>query len=916
MSRGILRIYLGAAPGVGKTFAMLNEGWRRKERGTDVVVGYVETHNRPNTAAQLRDLEVMPRRTIVYRDQAFEEMDVDAIVARQPAVVLVDELAHSNVPGSRNAKRWQDVEELLAAGIEVISTVNIQHLESLNDVVQQITGIPQRETIPDSVVRGADQVELVDMAPEALRRRMAHGNIYAADRVDAALGNYFRVGNLGALRELALLWVADKVDEGLHDYRERHGIARPWETRERVIVALTGSPQGERLIRRAARMAARARAELVGVHIRSVDGLAQASTTLLDEHRKLLHELGGRYEETTGSEVAKALVEFAQAENATQLILGATQRSRWSEAVHGSVINQVIRAADGIDVHIISQRADGTDTESRPAGRLPRLPRRRRLAPLPKRRVIGGWVAALVCVPLLALAMVPLRGSLNVVGSLPVLLVGAIAVAAVGGLWPGVAGAVLGFVLGDWLFVPPLHTFTIGRSGDAVAGVTFLLVAVMVSALVDQSARRRLESARSKSESEALARLAGGALASGAQALPSLLAELRATFGIDAVAILMPADESAPVATDAAATADAGAGTADTGGGRADGGGGRADGGGQAWAVQASAGSPVPARPEDGQFAAALGGGAVLVLAGSELAADDRRLLSAFVAQLRLAREQGRLLAQAQSAEQLSETNELRTALLAAVSHDLRTPLASIKAAATSLLSDEVTWSPAAVTSFCETINDETDRLNTLVGNLLDMSRLQTGVFHLDVRPVGLDEVVYAALASLSHDATRVNVDVPETLPRVIADPALLERAVANLVDNALSWSPPDVKLRVEAGRCGDRIDFRVVDRGPGIPPAQRDKVFRPFQRLGDGGATSKDGVGLGLAVAKGFVEAMGGELTLEDTPGGGLTSVISLRAADLEGPDLEGSDLEGPDLEGPDLEGPDLEAHKQLAAP
>jgi two-component system sensor histidine kinase KdpD len=387
-------------------------------------------------------------------------------------------------------------------------------------------------------------------------------------------------------------------------------------------------------------------------------------------------------------------------------------------------------------------------------------------------------------------------------------------------------------------------------------------VAVVVSMLVDQLARRRLETARAKSESEALARLAGGAMASGPEALPSLLADLRATFGLSAVAILTPGGDSGT-----------GAGGAGAGGG----------GGGAKWMVHAASGSPVPTSPDEAPFAAALGGGAILVLAGTELAADDRRLLGVFVAQLRLVREQARLRAQAASAEQLSETNELRTALLAAVSHDLRTPLASIKAAATSLLSDEITWSPEAVSSFCETINDEADRLNALVGNLLDMSRLQTGVLHLDRRPVGLDEVVYAALASLSRDASKVNVDVPETLPRVDADAALLERAIANLIDNALTWSRPGLTLRVEAGRCGDRIDLRVVDRGPGIPPDQRVAVFRPFQRLGDGGGASKDGVGLGLAVAKGFVEAMGGELTLEDTPGGGLTSVISLPAAGLE---------------------------------
>jgi two-component system sensor histidine kinase KdpD len=451
-----------------------------------------------------------------------------------------------------------------------------------------------------------------------------------------------------------------------------------------------------------------------------------------------------------------------------------------------------------------------------------------------------------------------------------VLLVGAIAVAAIGGVWPGIAGAVVGFLLGDWLFIPPIHTFTINRAADAIAGVTFLSVAVVVSSLVDQLARRRLETARARSESEALARLAGGALASGPEALPSLLAELRATFGLDAVAILAPAEGEAAAGVRSRPASGSGSNSGST----------------PRWAVQASAGSPVPARPDDAQFTAAVGGGAMLVLAGSELAADDRRLLSAFVAQLRLAREQGRLLAQAASAEQLSATNELRTALLAAVSHDLRTPLASIKAAATSLLSDEVTWAPETVTSFCETINDEADRLNTLVGNLLDMSRLQSGVLHLDVRPVGLDEVVYAALASLSssRDAGKVVVDVPETLPRVIADAALLERAIANLIDNALTWSPPDQTLRVEAGRCGDRIDFRIVDRGPGIPIDQRDAVFRPFQRLGDSGGASPNGVGLGLAVAKGFIEAMGGELTLEDTPGGGLTGVIGLPAAEPEG--------------------------------
>src|SRR5437660_5371090 len=326
--RGRLRIYLGSAAGVGKTYAMLSEGHRRAERGADVVVGFAEAHARPQTIALLAGREVVPRATLEYRGGTFEEMDLDAVLARRPQIALVDEFAHTNVPGSRNEKRWQDVEEILDAGIDVISTVNVQHLESLNDVVEKITGVPQRETVPDAVVRAADQVELVDMTPEALRRRMAHGNIYTADKIDAALGNYFRAGNLAALRELALLWLADRVEESLDAYRERHGITGPWETKERVVVALTGAPSGDALIRRAARMASRSRAELLGVNVQSDDGLSGPTGGALDRQRHLLEELGGRYHQVVGSDVARALVQCARSENATQLVLRASRRSR------------------------------------------------------------------------------------------------------------------------------------------------------------------------------------------------------------------------------------------------------------------------------------------------------------------------------------------------------------------------------------------------------------------------------------------------------------------------------------------------------------------------------------------------------------------------------------------------------------
>ena len=339
---------------MGKTYAMLDEGWRRRERGTDVVIGLAVTHGRSMTIAQIRDLEVVAPRHVEHRGLRWEEMDVDTILARRPTVALVDELAHTNVPSSTNEKRWQDIEVLLAAGIEVISTLNIQHLESLNDVVNRITGVVQRETVPDTVVRRADQIELVDMSPEALRRRMAHGNIYRPERVDATLGNYFRLGNLGALRELALLWVADRVEDSLQRYMTQRGITASWETRERVLVALTGAPSSDDLIRRAARMARRTKGDLVGVHVTSSDGLTHRDDALLTRQRTLIDELGGSWHEIAGDDVPATLVAFATAHHATQIVLGTSRRSRWIELTRGSIINRVVREAKGIDVHVIA----------------------------------------------------------------------------------------------------------------------------------------------------------------------------------------------------------------------------------------------------------------------------------------------------------------------------------------------------------------------------------------------------------------------------------------------------------------------------------------------------------------------------------------------------------------------------------
>ncbi len=829
MARGTLRIYLGAAAGVGKTFAMLNEGRRRRDYGEDVVVGFVETHGRRKTADQVGDLEVVPRARIDYRGSTFEEMDVDAVLARRPKVALVDELAHTNVPGSRNEKRWQDVEELLEAGINVISSMNVQHLESLNDVVEQITGVTQRERIPDDVVRRADEIQLVDLTPLALRNRLARGDVYPPERIDTALANYFRPGNLTALRELALAWLADRVDEALAEYRLSHGIAEPWETRERILVALTGSADGERLVRRAARIAQRARGDLVGVHVIPQDGLAAPSAALLARQRKLLDELGGTYHEVVGGDVGEALLEAARAANVTQIVMGASRRSRWQRLTRGSVIGRVIRESGvGIDVHVVSH----------PSGRSEEafvVPRTRRPSTLPRRRVLIGSAVAVAGPLLLTWLLAALRDEVGLPSVMLLFMLLVVLVSAIGGLWPALAAAVGGFLLVNWYFVPPLYTFTISEGENILALFVFLAVAVTVSGFVALASRRAAEGARARAEADALLRLAGSSPAT------TVLDSLCRALDLDGAAVLH-----------------------------------RREGG---WSIESSSGAQAPPTPEAGSTTIDLDPEHVLVLSGQPLRSGDQRVLEAFVKELAASVELGELEAEAETAGALAAANELRAALLSAVSHDLRTPIAAVKASVTSLLQRDVDWTEEARLEFLRTIDEETDRLNTLVGNLLDMSRLQAGALEISTSPVGLEEVLPAALRSLGVDDHAVVLDVSESLPRVHADPGLLERALANVISNAIRFSAPDRPTHVTAGAIDGVVDVRVVDRGPGVPLEDRERLFVPFQRLGD--ATLGDGIGLGLAVAKGFIEAMGGQIEVEDTPGGGLTVVLRLRAAE-----------------------------------
>jgi two-component system sensor histidine kinase KdpD len=825
--RGELRIYLGAAPGVGKTFAMLGEAHRRLERGSDVVAAVVDTHGRKKTADLIEGIEMVPPKYIEYRGKRFGELDVDAVLRREPQVVLVDELAHTNTPGSKNPKRWQDVEELLDAGITVISTVNVQHLESLNDVVTEITGIEQQEKLPDEVVRAADQIELVDITPEALRRRLAHGNVYAPERVDAALSNYFRRGNLTALRELALLWLADQVDAALEKYREENKITDTWEARERVVVAVTGGPESETLVRRASRIASRSSAELMVVHVVRGDGLAGVSAPQMGKVRDLAISLGATLHTVVGDDVPSALLDFARDENATQLVIGTSRRSRWARIFDEGIGASVVQQSGKIDVHMV------THGQARTGSPWARLSSRQRHA--------TSWSAALV-VPstICALIVLLLDRFLGVGGESALFFIGVLIVALLGGVGPAVLSAVLSGLLLNYFLVEPRHTFTIAEPDSAVTIVVLLLVAVAVAALVDGAASRAREAKWASQEAELLALFAGSVLR-GAD-LDTLLERVRETYSQRAVSLLREGSGIVGcVGTDPCVDVD----TADT-------------------AIEVG----------DDEF--------WLLMAGRKLRARDRRVLGAVAKQAAGLVKQRELTEEAGKAEAIAQADDLRRSLLSAVSHDLRTPLAAAKAAVSSLRSNDIDFSAEDTAELLATIEESIDQLTALVGNLLDSSRLAAGVLRPELRRVYLEETVQRALLGISKRVTgfrrrgvdRVKVDVDDAV--VMADSGLLERVLANLIDNALRYAA-DSPIRVTAGQVGDRVLIAVVDEGPGIPRGTEDELFAPFQRLGD--HDTSIGVGLGLSVARGFVEAMGGTISAMDTPGGGLTVEIDLAA-------------------------------------
>lgn len=828
MKRGHLRVLLGAAPGVGKTYEMLEEGRRLAAEGRDVVIAVVETHGRAATAAQAEGLEVVPRRRIGHRGVDLDEMDLDAVLSRHPDLALVDELAHTNAPGSVHEKRWEDVEAFLDAGIDVITTVNVQHIASLGDVVEKITGVTQQETVPDAVIRRADQIEVVDLAPQSLRDRLASGYVYPAERIDAALSNYFRLGNLTALRELALLWLADEVDSALQRYRVEQGIEGSWQARERVVVALTGGAEGETLLRRGARIAARSSGgELLAVHVSSQDGLRAETPGALAAQRALVESLGGSYHQVVGDDVAAALVDFARSVNASQLVIGVSRRGRLAAALSGPGIGAtVIRLSGDIDVHIVNHsRAGGRFTLPRLTG--PALSARRRAL---------GFVTTLIGGPLLSWVLIATGSQDSITTDVLAYQLLVVVVSLIGGIWPAVSAAVLSGLTLDFLFIDPLYTVTIADPDHALSLVLYVIIAILVSVVVDQAARRARAARRASAESELLATVAGSVLR-GESAAPALVSRAREAFGLAGVRLV--ASDGSVLATDGEPLRD---------GRRVD--------------------LPVGA------------GRARLELHGRDLDAAERRLLDVVVAQLAAALERTDLAETAAEAGVLAETDQVRSALLSAVSHDLRRPLAAAVAALGGLRAAGDHLSDDDRRELIETADESLATLSVLVTDLLDVSRVQADVLAVSLSPVDAAGVVLAALDELGLGPDAVELALDPDLPALRADPVLLQRVLVNVLSNAVRFTPEGQRARVATSRLGGTAEIRVIDHGPGIAPERRDEMFAPFQRLGDTDNTV--GLGLGLALSRGFAEGMSGTLTPEDTPGGGLTMVVALPVAEL----------------------------------
>ena len=846
--QGRLKIFLGAAPGVGKTYKMLTAAQTARVEGIDVVVGVVETHRRAETEALLEGLEIVPRRRIEYKDHVLEEMDLDAILARRPALVLVDELAHTNVTGSRHPKRYLDVEELLAAGIDVYTTLNIQHVESLNDVVAQITQIRIRETLPDGILDRADDIEVVDLSPDDLIERLREGKVYVPAEAERALRNYFKPGNLTALRELALRRTAQRVDEQMVTYMRAHAISGPWAAGDRVLVCVGEDPSGLGLVRYARRLADRLHAPWTAIYIETsrYHRLDEAERDRIADALRLAERLGGQAVTIPGRRIAEDLVVYAEANNITQIVIGKSMRSRWFETLHGSVVHDLVRRAGNISVQVVAGEGAGP-AEPKPVGAE---------APKPSFDGRAYLVTTGIVVAALGIGLV-LQQFLNVLNIALVFLTAVLVVAASFGLWPSLFACAMSVLAYNFFFLPPLYTFSVADPENVVALVTFFVAALIGSNLAAGTRGQAVAAgARARTTEELLAfsrKLAGVATLD--DLLWATAYQIAAMLKLRVV-IMMP--EALDLVVKAGYPPEDELDGADIAAAK------------WSWAHNHPAGRGSDTLPGAKRLFLPLrtGRGAVGVIGldretpGVLLSPDTRRLLDALMDLAALAVERIHLQGDLDAARLQAESDRLRSALLTSISHDLGTPLASIIGAASSLKSVGERYDDAQRGELVSTILEEAERLNRFVGNLLDMTKLESGAIAPKREMIDLGEILGTALQRAAKVLAdhRVKIDLAPELPMLGLDYVLFEQVLFNLLDNAAKYTPRDSTVEIRARQIGGAVQMDVLDEGDGIPPDQLERIFDKFHRA-QAADRKRPGTGLGLPICRGFVSAMGGTI-------------------------------------------------------
>jgi len=850
---GKLKIFVGAAPGVGKTYEMLQSAHAKRKAGIDVVVGFVETHGRAETEALVRGLEVVPRKRLEYRGQVVEEMDLDAVIARRPGIALVDELAHTNAAGSRHPKRYLDVEELLSHGIDVYTAVNIQHIESLNDVVAQITHVRVRETVPDSVFDRADAIELIDLTPDDLIQRLKEGKVYVPKQAERALEHYFSPGNLTALRELALRRTAERVDEQLLNHMQANAIAGPWAAGERILVCVSEDPRAAGLVRYTKRLADRLHAPFTAISIET-----RRSLQLSDEQRdrladtlRLAESLGGEALTipAVGRRIADDVVNFAQGNNVTQIVIGKSTRSRWFEMTRGSVVHDLVRRAGNITVHVIA--GNELPGEAAPKTAVQTAARSEPFDPLPYLKALGivlvGLGAAELIQPYFGIENVDL-----------VLLTSVVAVAVRYGLWPSLLATVAASLCYNFFFIPPIYTFTITDPTNVAAFVLFMVVAMIVSnvaARVRTQADAAIGRIRMSEQLYAFSRkLAGTATLD--DVLWATAYQIALMLKVRVV-LLLPEDGLLTVKSgyppeDDLDQADLAAAN-------------------WAWSNDRPAGRGSDTLPGAKRLFLPMrtGRGPIGVIGidndrtGPLLTPDQRRLLDALVDQGALAIERVLLVEDMDRVKRTVESERLRSALLTSISHDLKTPLASVLGAASTMRDLAGALSDTEKRDLLATVIDESERLNRFIANLLDMTKLESGAIVPNTALHDLGEIVGSALrrASKILTAHKVELVLAADLPMLQLDAVLFEQVLFNLLDNAAKYSPPDTTIAIKSKRERDQVVLEIADEGGGIPPDELESVFDKFYRAQKGDHV-RPGTGLGLAISRGFVEAMRGTIS------------------------------------------------------